>query len=114
MFSKFFRRSKGNATSATTATQQDVASGKAIFFVPKGMSHVYDLGVSLPAEGYVKRAIKSKGSNEVPVGTPLIIVQAETGPKGIVMVGAVINGQNFVCTLDDVALGKVDGEKNTN
>jgi hypothetical protein len=114
MFSKLFQRLKGGTSSSRTATQQDVASGKAIFYVPRGMSQVYDLGVSLPAEGHVKRAIQSKGGNDVPVGTSLIIVQAETGPKGIVMVGALINGQNFVCTMDDVALGKADGETNIN
>ena len=75
------------------------------------MSRVYDLGVPLPAAGYVKRAISSK-NGVVPVGTPLTIVQAETGPKNTVMIGAIIEGKNFVCTLDDVAVGQANGEEN--
>jgi hypothetical protein len=106
MFSQFFRRDSSDPKPTTPATQQDVASGKAIFCVPNGLSLVFDLGVALPAEGYVKRPIAVKGGNPVPVGTPLTILQAETGPKDKVMVGAVILGKKFVCTLDDVALGK--------
>jgi hypothetical protein len=107
---QIFSAIKGNANAPTTATQQDVASGKAIFFIPKGMSRVYDLGVPLPAESYVKRASEVKGDSAVPVGAPA----GETGTQGNVILGVLINEQNFVCMLDDVGLGKFSGEQNTN
>ena len=108
MFSRFFKRKTDDANLQKPATLQDVTSGKAIFFIPKNMSRVFDLGAPLPAEGYVKRAIETKGQIPIPVGTPLVVVQAETGPKGVV-VGVRINGTNLVCMLDDIGLGKPRG-----
>jgi hypothetical protein len=70
MFARFLNEKRAMPAQKKPATQQDVAAGKAIFFIPKNMSRVFDPGVPLPAEGYVRRAIKAQGQIPAPWGRP--------------------------------------------
>src|SRR5690349_17484806 len=107
MLSKFFKHFSARSN-APRQRKKDVASGKAIFFVPNGASEVYDLGVSLPAEAADSlrqwpHPCRRNAYNDHSSGDR---------PKNEVLIGAIINGEKFVCTWDEVALGKSDPSEN--
>jgi hypothetical protein len=107
VFKKFFNSMWSQDGAPRPATPEDVAQGKAIFSVPGNVSKVYDLGVPLPAPGRVKRPILAGKATVAEPGIPITVVQAQTGPKGTIMLGILIAGRKVVCTMDDVEL---DGE----
>ena len=79
------------------ATEADALAGRAVYFAEVGEERlpntVYEM--SLPAAAMLREE-----SGEVPV----IIIQAEMGPNGVLIGYRPLDGGNGICVLDDIVL----------
>jgi hypothetical protein len=77
------------------ATEEDVAQGKAVFYV-RGASEPYQM------------EIPCLGSQFKPDGSVIevVVIQAEVGPNGPLLGIRYFEGGNGVCTLGELRLGE--------
>lgn len=85
------------------ATQADVDSGKAAFWVPENRSKAYDLGFPLPAQAVIRKGLECKeGEEPIPAGTFVTVVQAEIVDGSDVLIGFTYEGGQGVCAFDEI------------
>jgi len=79
--------------SGRAATEQDVAEGRAAFYVPDGRSRPFHIPLPAPA------IAREEGEGDP---TPVIVIQAEQLDENTVAVGyRFLGGGNGVCTLPE-------------
>ncbi len=86
------------------ATEDDIRSGKAIFYVQDGRSTPYDLGRQLPAAASAKIDMQIGDGKIIPAGTAITIVQAELADTGNVLIGFRYDGGEGLCSLEEIEL----------
>jgi hypothetical protein len=85
------------------ATQADVDSGSAVFFVPDTRSKFYDLGMPLPVEAILVADIEASEGECMRAGTTITVVQAEIVDDRDVLLGITCGEQKGVCMLNEVS-----------
>jgi hypothetical protein len=94
------------SSESSPATQADVDSGKAVFWIPDARSQVYDLGYFLPAEATAKTTIEFGEGESIPEGATMTVVQAEIVDGADVLLGFTYGDTRGVCALDQVEFSK--------
>lgn len=89
-----------NAT--RSATENDVESGRAAYWVPDGRSQPYELGISLPTYGVLRVDIGNQ--DPIKAGETVQVIQAELIDGTDVLLGFVWKGQMGVCDLHEVEI----------
>jgi len=81
------------------ATEADVRAGSAAFFTPVGPQYISNTphSMPLPAPAIVR-------ADDQPRPIPVIIIQAEQGPNGVLIGYRPLKGGNGVCSLSEVEL----------
>ncbi len=81
------------------ATEADVRAGSAAFFTPVGPQDISNTPhhMSLPALALLR-------TDDGPRSIPVIIIQAEEGPRGVIVGYRSLEGGNGVCLLSELDL----------
>ena len=86
-------------TAARVATEADVKAGRAVFYSPVGRQYASNTAhhIRLPAPAILH-------AQDEPNPVPVIIIQAERGPNGVIVGYRTLAGGNGVCTLNELEL----------
>jgi len=81
------------------ATEVDVKAGRAVFYSPNGPQYISNTPHVMPLP--TPAILRTKGD---PTPVPVIIIQAEKGPNGVIVGYRPLGGGNGICTLDELEL----------